>query len=131
MTSRNSTPARAATLSQKKSRSSKDLLPAAVLKRASGFGPFNEHETRLEMSARYVQRMYRVRKALYSLFGPSLFVDNTGKPMSGRIVFLKHTDRPVPWINVSVKTAPARLAVFMKQHWRCHAGCFPPPLCLT
>ena len=72
--------------------------------------------TRGEEAARKVQKQIRMKKLLYRLFGPSLFVDATGISVSGSIVFLKSV-KQTPWIKVSDKTAASRLAVFMKDYW--------------
>ena len=69
-----------------------------------------------EEAARRVQRQLRMKRLLYRLFGPSLFVDSSGKSVSGNIVFLKSV-KQTPWIKVSDRSEASRLALFMKDYW--------------
>ena len=69
-----------------------------------------------------VQRAYRVRKTVYKHFGPNLFMTSRGTPASGRIAFTTDSSVRVPWISISNKTSPARLAIFVREYW-----CLPEP----
>ena len=44
-----------------------------------------------------VQRAYRLATYVYRNFGPTLFVDSTGKPSYGQIKFDSHL-QPAPWV---------------------------------